>query len=33
MDWLRKKDRKGRLQRFENWVDHFFNPPEEEEQQ
>ncbi len=33
MDWLREKDKKGRLQRFENWVDHLFNPPEEEEQQ
>lgn len=29
MDWLRKKDDKGRLQRFEEKVEHFFQKDEQ----
>jgi hypothetical protein len=33
LDWLRKKDDKGRLQRFEDRVDNFFKEAEEAEKE
>lgn len=33
MDWLREKDKQGRLQRFEDRVDNFFKKAEEEEEE
>jgi len=32
MDWLRKRDKKGRLQQFENKVDRFFQKGDKRDQ-